>query len=125
MWTPEELREVLGDDAHAAADYFGVLPGGNFEGRTILTRGAGSRAASQDIRERMYEARAERVWPGLDDKRLTSWNALMISALAEAGAVLERADLWTPRAAAPSSSCATCATTTAACCAPSRTARPS
>jgi uncharacterized protein len=36
--------------------------------------------------------RAERVWPGLDDKRLTSWNALMISALADAGAVLERSD---------------------------------
>src|SRR6185503_1272968 len=41
-------------------------------------------------RQRLYDVRAKRVWPGLDDKRLTSWNALMISALADAGAVLER-----------------------------------
>ncbi len=40
----------------------------------------------------LYEARAKRVWPGLDDKRVLSWNALAIAALADAGAVLERPD---------------------------------
>jgi len=92
VWTPEELREVLGDEADAAAEFYGVRPGGNFEGRTILTRGAREPEGLGEIRRRLYEARAQRVWPGLDDKRLTSWNALMISALAEAGAVLERED---------------------------------
>ena len=92
LWTPEELRDVLGDDAGTAADYFGVRPGGNFEGRTILTRGEREPENLDDLRCRLYEARAERVWPGLDDKRLTSWNALMIAALADAGAALGRAD---------------------------------
>ena len=92
LWTPEQLRDVLGDDAGAAAEFFGVRPGGNFEGRTILTRGAAEPANLEEIRSKLYEARARRVWPGLDDKRLTSWNALAISALAEAGAVLGRDD---------------------------------
>ena len=43
----------------------------------------------EELRKRLYEARAKRVWPGLDDKRLTGWNALMVSALADAGAVLD------------------------------------
>jgi len=91
VWTPGQLREVLGpEDAETAAAYFGVHPGGNFEGRTILTRGEQEPANLADIRGRLYEARAQRVWPGLDDKRLTSWNALAIAALAEAGAVLEQ-----------------------------------
>src|ERR687894_8386 len=38
VWTVEQVREVLGDDADAALDYFGVQPGGNWEGKTILTR---------------------------------------------------------------------------------------
>jgi uncharacterized protein YyaL (SSP411 family) len=92
-WTPDELRAVLGDsDAAIAADYFGVRPGGNFEGRSILTRGAAEPENLAGIRRRLYDTRAERVWPGRDDKRLTSWNALMISALADAGAALDRPD---------------------------------
>ena len=93
VWTPEQLREVLGEeDASVAGDHYGVRPGGNFEGRTILTRGADEPPGLEGIRRRLYDARAKRVWPGLDDKRLTSWNALMIAAIAEAGAVLERED---------------------------------
>jgi uncharacterized protein len=94
VWTVEEMREVLGDepDADEAIAWFGATDRGNFEGRNIPVRGPGVPDRLGEWRRRLYEARAKRVWPGLDDKRLTSWNALMISALAEAGAVLERRD---------------------------------
>jgi uncharacterized protein len=92
VWSVDELRAVLGDDADEAISYFGATEDGNFEGSNILTRGAAPSERLPEIRRRLYEARSERVWPGLDDKRLTAWNALAISALAEAGAVLERAD---------------------------------
>jgi hypothetical protein len=90
VWTIDELREVLGDDAEAAIDYFGADHGGNFEGANILTRGSDPPERLPEIKCKLYGVRKERVWPGLDDKRLTSWNALMISALADAGAALER-----------------------------------
>ena len=92
VWTVEELREVLGDDADAAIRYFGATESGNFEGRNILTRGEDPPPELPELRRRLYERRSKRDWPGLDDKRLTAWNALMVSALADAGAVLERAD---------------------------------
>jgi uncharacterized protein len=94
VWTLEELRAALeGEpDADEAIAWFGATDRGNFEGRNIPVRGPGEPARRDEWRSRLYDVRKERVWPGLDDKRLTSWNALMISALAEAGAVLERSD---------------------------------
>jgi uncharacterized protein YyaL (SSP411 family) len=96
VWTPEEIRAVVGDNSGPVLDYYGVSEGGNFEGRNILHLAEGAGATSperlDEMRRVLYEARAKRVWPGLDDKRLTAWNALMIAALAEAGAVLGRDD---------------------------------
>jgi uncharacterized protein YyaL (SSP411 family) len=94
VWSVEELREALAGepDADEAIAWFGATDRGNFEGRNIPVRGPGRPERLRDWRRRLYEARSQRVRPGLDDKRLTAWNALMIAALAEAGAVLERPD---------------------------------
>jgi uncharacterized protein YyaL (SSP411 family) len=94
VWSLGELRAVLGDDFDVAARWLGASEQGNFEGANILeSRGAEPEPEVRErIRARLYETRSARVWPGLDDKRLTSWNALAIAAFAEAGAVLERDD---------------------------------
>ncbi len=89
-WTLDELEGVLGDQYDEALAYFAPRP---FEQGMYVLEGRGpvpERLA--EIRGKLYEARSKRVRPGLDDKRLTAWNALMISALAESGAVLERED---------------------------------
>ena len=94
VWTDSELRPLLGDDAPALLAYWGVDRGPNFEGRSIL-HVAGDEIDPEVLRrgrEVLYKVRSRRVWPGLDDKRITSWNALMIAALADAGAALERSE---------------------------------
>jgi uncharacterized protein len=92
VWSVEEMRAALAGepDAEEAIAWFGATDRGNFEGQNIPVRGPGRPERLGEWRRRLYEVRAKRVWPGLDDKRLTAWNALMISALAEAGAALER-----------------------------------
>jgi hypothetical protein len=116
VWTPEEIRAVLeeataggarGPDAERAEGelaldpdailaYYGVTEQGNFEGKNILHLSDGAAAPApaglETARAALLAARAERIPPGLDDKRLCSWNALAIAALAEAGAVLDRPD---------------------------------
>jgi uncharacterized protein len=93
VWTLAQLREALPEDLAAAAiEHFGATEAGNFEGANILVRATSDSERLPEIKARLLEARERRVRPGLDDKRLASWNALMISALADAGAVLERRD---------------------------------
>jgi uncharacterized protein YyaL (SSP411 family) len=105
VWTPDDVLAALDGDedlADEAMAWWGVSPGGNFEGRTILNRIAhrGDLVRPprvEEARARLFAARERRVRPGLDDKVLTEWNALMLSALAEAAAATGRDD-W--RAAA-------------------------
>jgi uncharacterized protein YyaL (SSP411 family) len=97
LWSAEELTSVLGPArARAAAEWYGVTPEGNFEGRTVLHRArCGELARPPEIeaaRCELLAARAGRVRPGLDDKVITEWNAMMCSTLVEAAAATGRAD---------------------------------
>ncbi|MFG3170087.1 thioredoxin domain-containing protein [Streptomyces sp. NPDC048200] len=99
LWTPEELREVLGDaDAELASRYFGVTEEGTFEeGASVLQlpqqEGVVDAEKVASLRERLLAARAERPAPGRDDKVVAAWNGLAVAALAETGAYFDRPDL--------------------------------
>jgi uncharacterized protein YyaL (SSP411 family) len=97
VWSEAELRATLDGQADAAIAWMGVTQRGNFEdphhpqaGLNVLTdRGPRPEPGTREqIRELLLHAREQRERPGLDDKRLTSWNALMIAALADCGAAL-------------------------------------
>ncbi|MBM3221282.1 MAG: thioredoxin domain-containing protein [Candidatus Rokubacteria bacterium] len=93
VWTPDEIRAVLGDGADDAMAYWGVDRGPNFEGKHILyVAGEPDPARIAAARRALFEARERRVHPGRDDKVLASWNGLMALALAEAGRALGRAE---------------------------------
>ncbi|MQY14839.1 hypothetical protein SRB5_50150 [Streptomyces sp. RB5] len=98
VWTPAELRSVLGaDDAELAMRHYGVTAEGTFEeGASVLqlpdtAPADGDRIAS--VRRRLFEAREERPRPHRDDKVVAAWNGLAIAALAETGAYFGRPDL--------------------------------
>ena len=94
VWTPAQVREALSPDlASDAIAHYGITEEGNFEGaHDPHARDRATRPRWLRSRPGLLAARAERVRPALDDKRLTSWNALMIGVLAEAGAAFGRAD---------------------------------
>jgi len=94
LWTPAEIRALLGDQAAPFLAAYGVTEEGNFEGRNILEL-KGSLAERQALaaaRRRLLEARQRRPAPRRDEKVLTSWNGLMLAAFAEAARALGRAD---------------------------------
>ncbi|MDV2989161.1 MAG: thioredoxin domain-containing protein [Dehalogenimonas sp.] len=96
IWTPDELKSVLGDGAAAFIQRFGVTEAGNFEERNILHLTGEFKAdlitADQGNKEKLRRERETRIHPGKDTKVLVSWNAMMQSSLAEAGCVLGRDD---------------------------------
>jgi uncharacterized protein YyaL (SSP411 family) len=94
VWTPDEIREILGGEAEAFMAAYGVTRHGNFEGKNILefVGHLDQRPALAEARPKLFEAREGRVHPGRDDKVLTSWNGLMLAAFAEAARVLDRED---------------------------------
>jgi uncharacterized protein len=98
IWTPDEARAVLGPELSAIAErYYDITSDGNFEGRNILHRTINVDEAAtlfgksrdemerviEELRRRLFEAREKRIKPARDEKILTAWNGMMISALAE------------------------------------------
>jgi uncharacterized protein YyaL (SSP411 family) len=97
VWTPDEIRAVLGDDADAFMAAYGVTGHGNFEGKNILeyVGDMDQRPTLAEARRKLFEVREQRVHPGRDEKVLTSWNGLMLAAFAEAARALDRDDYRT------------------------------
>jgi uncharacterized protein YyaL (SSP411 family) len=94
VWTPDEIREVPGEEADAFMATYGVTRQGNFEGKNILefVGDMDQRIALAEARQKLFEAREKRVHPGRDEKVLTSWNGLMLAAFTEAARALNRDD---------------------------------
>ena len=111
VWTPQQLAEVLGpEEAAFFAAAYDVTAEGNFEGASIPNRrqdqpdlvtetGREKERRLASLAAKLRIARADRVWPGWDDKVLADWNGMTVAALAEAGAVFGRAE-WIEAAGA-------------------------
>lgn len=97
VWSKKEINQILGKDADVFCLYYDVTDGGNFEGHTILNNSIAASAVAfhtgitedtvrtilAESSRKLLEARSKRIRPSLDDKIITSWNALMISAFAK------------------------------------------
>ena len=104
VWTPAEVLAVVSnpEDARQFCACYDITEAGNWEHRSIPNRLRPIEAIAKEldvtvdelldtisrVRPLLYRARQRRVPPGLDDKIITAWNGMMISAMAEAGRVL-------------------------------------
>ncbi|HRI58481.1 MAG TPA: thioredoxin domain-containing protein, partial [Saprospiraceae bacterium] len=94
VWDKGEIGEILGGEAQLFCAFYGVTEHGNWEEKNILWRPVSYEAFAaandtevgrlksrlQSGREKLFAVRSKRIWPGLDNKVLLSWNALMTSA---------------------------------------------
>ncbi|MBV6654772.1 MAG: thioredoxin domain-containing protein, partial [Mameliella sp.] len=104
-WTAAEVQSVIDDEraGQLFMDYYSFRPGGNWESRNILIRNKNAEkilneynitqseleSLLSDVEEKLFAKRAMRPRPGLDDKQVTSWNAMMISGYADAYQALQ------------------------------------
>ena len=99
VWTKKEVDDVLGDDAPIFSAYYNITADGNWEhGNSILLRNETDETVAgrfnisveelnriiDDCKVKLMKIRNARVKPGLDDKVLSSWNALMITGYTKA-----------------------------------------
>lgn len=97
VWKKREIENVIGDDSELFCIYYDVTDGGNFEGNTILANNINISSLAfkfnkteDEITEllkrsskKLLDVRNKRDQPGIDDKIITSWNSMMISAFAK------------------------------------------
>lgn len=102
VWTLDEIREVLKEESDFFEAAYGVTAKGNWEGKTVPQRALDDTSLAARFKldpetvptklalshSKLYAARANRIRPGTDDKVLTSWNGLMLAAIAESARVL-------------------------------------
>jgi uncharacterized protein len=94
VWDSREIATVLGEDAGIFMNYYGVTEQGNWEGTNILTRPLEGPLSPDEAKRLeaarllLLEYRGRRIRPGLDDKILLGWNALMNIAFSKAFAAL-------------------------------------
>ena len=96
-WTQQQVSDVLGTDSDKAYQWWDISESGNFEGVSIPNR-LTSRTQIlrpddiEAMRMQLFETRSQRPMPGLDNKVLTEWNAMMLASLCEAAIAFDRPD---------------------------------
>ena len=104
VWTPQQIHTVVSnkEDARRFCAYYDITDDGNWEQQSIPNTPKSLEQVAQElgcspedlwatierVRPMIYQARLQRIPPGLDDKVITAWNGMMISAMAEAARVL-------------------------------------
>ena len=90
VWTRAEIEKVLGDKADAFCKAYDVTAGGNWEhSLNVLHVASPETAKFASERTKLFAVREKRIRPHRDEKVLTAWNGLMISALARAAQALD------------------------------------
>jgi len=98
VWSKEELEQILGDDFALVEAYYNINSKGKWEGHYILLRDKSDDEIAKklnltieelnikinSINSTLLKVRAKRIRPGLDDKTLTSWNAIMLKGYVDA-----------------------------------------